>query len=164
MEHSSAWRSPWPGASSAFYPSSPTQHPLTSQSPRFHPEPRSGRGPGTTGWGSHWNQSQDTVGGVWWVVGGHPQVWLQGQAVWGSSVSSVAMGHLLRMGKRWEIASYARWLCSKPIIDLASIILTMTVGSLGLILFADEEIEAAFFPFSQPVSSSVRWSWEVTFF
>ena len=47
---------------------------------------------------------------------------------------------------------------------MVPVILIISVGALGLILFADEETEANFFALSQPISSSVRTELEVTRF
>ena len=59
---------------------------------------------------------------------------------------------------------HAGWLHSEHLTDVVSVILIISVGAPGLILFADEETEANFFALSQPISSSVRTELEVTRF
>lgn len=95
----------------------------------------------------------------------------QGQDVWGSSVSPMAMDGQPNGGVGGRGAPpmppsppHAGWLHSEHLTDVVPVILIISVGALGLILFADEETEANPFALSQPTSSSVRMELEVTRF
>ena len=105
------------------------------------------------------------------VVGATHRSGFQGQDVWGSSVSPMAMGGQPNGGGGGRGAPpmppsppHAGWLHSEHLTDVVPVILIISVGALGLILFADEETEANPFALSQPISSSVRMELEVTRF
>ena len=101
------------------------------------------------------------------VVGATHRSGFQGQDVWGSSVSPMAMGGQPNGRGAPPMPPsppHAGWLHSEHLTDVVPVILIISVGALGLILFADEETEANPFALSQPISSSVRMELEVTRF
>lgn len=77
------------------------------------------------------------------VVGGHPQVWALRPGCLGQLPPLVAMGlPAKRWAQRWRMPP--PMLCSSTLSTFRA--LTVTLGSLGSILFANEETEAAPFP------------------
>lgn len=121
-EPGSPLRSWWPGASSAFHPSTPMWHPLTSQPPPQAFIPGQGLGGG--------REPQDRAAtGIMAkmpVVGGHPRVWASKPGCLGQF--HVPRGSGLpakRWGQRWGLAPCPGWLHSGHLTDLAPVTLTM---------------------------------------